>query len=143
MANCFYCEDGETRKSLMIEICKLKMSTVYLNKDQKHKGRVVLKFKDHKTEVCDLTPEENQIFFSELSKVVKAIVNLYHPDKVNYGIYGDLVPHLHIHIVPNIRKQTIEIFANSIIRDSFFFRNSVFFKYFRTQISPYLCALVI
>ena len=103
MANCFYCEDGETRKSLMIEICKLKMSTVYLNKDQKHKGRVVLKFKDHKTEVCDLTPEENQNFFSELSKVVKAIVNLYHPDKVNYGIYGDLVPHLHIHIVPKYK----------------------------------------
>ena len=26
MSECFYCEDGEKRKSLMIEICKLNYS---------------------------------------------------------------------------------------------------------------------
>lgn len=103
MSSCFYCEDGQTRKDLMIEILKLKTSTVYLNRDQKHKGRLVLKFKDHKTEVCQLTPEENQQFFNELSVVCQAMVNLFHPDKINYGIYGDGVPHLHIHIVPKYK----------------------------------------
>ena len=50
MNNCFYCENGEKLNSLMIEICKLPCSTVYLNRDQKHPGRCVVTFKDHKTE---------------------------------------------------------------------------------------------
>ena len=36
MSECFYCEDGEKRKSLMIEICKLDYATVYLNRNQKY-----------------------------------------------------------------------------------------------------------
>ncbi len=102
---CFYCENGETRKNLMIEVCTLKTSTVYLNKDQKHPGRVVLMFYRHAEEVCDLTAEENSSFFAELSLVAGAVKNLYHPDKINYAIYGDLVPHLHVHIVPKYKDK--------------------------------------
>ena len=50
MNDCFYCENGEKLNSLMIEVCKLDYSTVYLNRDQKHKGRCIVMFKDHKTE---------------------------------------------------------------------------------------------
>ena len=48
MNDCFYCENGEKLNSLMIEVCKLDYSTVYLNRDQKHKGRCIVMFKDHK-----------------------------------------------------------------------------------------------
>lgn len=98
--NCFYCEDGEKRRSLMIEICSLSVSTLYLNRDQKHRGRCVLKFKDHKTDLSALTQDENTAFFSDLKKVSQALNELFHPGKINYAIYGDLVPHLHVHIVP-------------------------------------------
>ncbi|MDO5351756.1 MAG: HIT family protein [Succinatimonas sp.] len=101
--NCFYCEDGEKRKSLMIEICKFEKSTLYLNRDQKHLGRVVLKYHEHKTDPSELTVEENQQFFGELACVAKAIMELFHPDKINYAIYGDGVPHLHVHIVPKYK----------------------------------------
>ena len=43
MNDCFYCENGEKLNSLMIEVCKLDYSTVYLNRDQKHKGRCIVK----------------------------------------------------------------------------------------------------
>lgn len=46
MNDCFYCENGEKLKSLMIEICKLPCSTVYFNRDQKHPGRCIVMFKD-------------------------------------------------------------------------------------------------
>lgn len=101
--NCFYCEDGEKRRSLMIEICKLEVSTVYLNKDQKHKGRCVLKFNDHKTDFSALTPEENAAFARDLRKLACALNKLYCPDKINYAVYGDLVPHLHVHVVPKYK----------------------------------------
>lgn len=100
---CFYCEDGEKRKSLMFLICKLKVSTVYLFKDQKHLGRVVLKCNRHVQEVYELTDDENKQFFQELAIVAKAISKTFQPDKINYAIYGDLVPHLHVHIVPKYK----------------------------------------
>ena len=66
MNDCFYCENGEKLNSLMIEVCKLDYSTVYLNRDQKHKGRCIVMFKDHKTEYFQLTEEENRGYFAGL-----------------------------------------------------------------------------
>lgn len=100
MGDCFYCEDGEKRRSLMVEICRLKYSTVYLNRNQKFPGRCVVKFQDHKTEYFQLTKEERDGFFEEVAAVAKAIWELYHPDKINYATFGDLVPHVHVHVVP-------------------------------------------
>ena len=100
MNTCFYCENGEKLRSLMIEICELPYSKVYLNRDQKHRGRCIVTLKDHKTEYFQLTPEENAGYFAEVSKVARAIFDLYHPDKINYATYGDGVPHVHVHIVP-------------------------------------------
>ena len=57
MSNCFYCENGEKLRSLMIEICELPYSKVYLNRDQKHKGRCIVMLKGHKTEYFQMTPE--------------------------------------------------------------------------------------
>ena len=68
MNDCFYCENGEKLNSLMIEVCKLDYSTVYLNRDQKHKGRCIVMFKDHRTEYFQLTEEENRGYFTELAK---------------------------------------------------------------------------
>ena len=47
MSECFYCENGEKLRSLMIEICRMQYADIYLNRDQKHKGRIIVKFKDH------------------------------------------------------------------------------------------------
>ena len=58
MNTCFYCENGEKLRSLMIEICELPYSKVYLNRDQKHRGRCIVALKAHKTEYFQLTPEE-------------------------------------------------------------------------------------
>ena len=46
MAECFYCEkDNEKRKALMLDVCELPYSIVYLFRDQKNKGRCVVAFK--------------------------------------------------------------------------------------------------
>ena len=100
MNTCFYCENGEKLRSLMLEICELPYTKVYLNRDQKHRGRCIVALKDHKTEYFQMTPEENAGYFAEVSKVARAIFDLYHPDKINYATYGDGVPHVHVHIVP-------------------------------------------
>lgn len=103
MNACFYCENGEKLQSLMIEIGELEYAKVYLNRDQKHRGRCIVALKDHKTEYFQLTPEENSGYFAEVARVAQAIAELYQPDKLNYATFGDGVPHVHIHIVPKYK----------------------------------------
>ena len=105
MEYCFYCSDDSKRKSLMIEIIKTQCSTIYLNKDQKHLGRIVVKLNNHKTEYFQLSEQEQSCFFSDLSIASKAIFNLYKPNKLNYATYGDKAPHLHVHVVPKYKDK--------------------------------------
>lgn len=98
--NCVYCDKGEKLDELMIHICSLSQSDVYLVRNQNFPGRCVVAFKDHKTEIFQLTDEERNGFMHDVSITAKAIFDTYEPDKLNYGIYGDGVPHFHVHIIP-------------------------------------------
>lgn len=100
MSDCFYCENGMKLRSLMIEICRLEAATIYLNRDQKHKGRVIITLNNHKTEYFQMEEEERNQYFKEVALTAQAIQNLYAPDKINYATFGDLVSHVHIHMVP-------------------------------------------
>jgi diadenosine tetraphosphate (Ap4A) HIT family hydrolase len=84
----------------MIEICKLKLSTVYLFKDQTFKGRCVVAFPEHKRELFELSESDLNVFMNDVAKVAVVLQNLFAPGKINYAIYGDKVSHLHFHIVP-------------------------------------------
>ena len=98
--NCFYCSKGENLDSQMIKICDLEVSTVYLFKEQTYKGRCNVVFKEHKSEITDLTEEEASAFINDMRKAAKAIQKTFNPGKINYGAYADTMKHLHFHLVP-------------------------------------------
>lgn len=103
---CFYCEKNERLKDLMLEICELKASIFYLNKDQTHVGRSIVAFKQHRKEIFELSTEELHHFIEDVSNAAKALQKAFNPDKINYGIYGDIVSHLHVHLVPKYKNGT-------------------------------------
>lgn len=98
--DCFYCEHGEKLAELMTPVCELQVSHVYLVKNQNFPGRCVVVFKEHKKELFELTASELHAFSEDTALVAQAINDLYKADKINYGIFGDGVPHLHYHIIP-------------------------------------------
>lgn len=100
MNDCFYCENGEKLQSLMIEIVKLEAATIYLNRDQKHKGRLIITLNSHKREYFEIEETERNQYFKEVSLTAAALDKVYKPDKINYATFGDLVSHVHIHMVP-------------------------------------------
>ncbi len=100
MNKCLYCNQEQERAALMVPICDLSYSNVYLTLNQNFYGRCVVAFKVHKEEIFQLTDAEQTGFVNDISKVSKAIYELFRPGKLNYAIYGDGVPHLHCHIVP-------------------------------------------
>ena len=100
MDACFYCVKDERLDKIMIKITELPWSLVFLNRNQAHKGRCIVAFREHRSEYFELSPEENAGFFADVSLVAKAIAAVFKPGKINYATFGDLVPHAHFHLVP-------------------------------------------
>lgn len=97
---CLYCKNKEKLDSLMIYIADLEVTKLYLFKEQTYYGRCVIAYKDHGKELYDLTDEESALFIKDMQRVGKAINKAVNPAKVNYGMFSDTLPHLHVHIVP-------------------------------------------
>jgi len=98
--DCFYCIKDERLTDLMIEICTLEASTLYLFKEQTYKGRCVVAYKCHKSEIFNLNDEERSLYMKDVARVADALNKAFSPDKINYGAYADKMTHLHFHIVP-------------------------------------------
>ena len=101
---CFYCERNNDLKELMTELCVLDSSTVYLFNDQNFKGRCVVANNHHVTELFYLPREEMIAYMDEVTLVAQAVFNVVKPNKINYAVFGDIVSHLHYHIVPKSKN---------------------------------------
>lgn len=101
---CPYCSKGEALDKFGVLAFETETSEVIVFKDQHHKGRAIVAYKnDHVAEIQDLNDEERNAFMKDVSDVAKAIQKAYNPDRINYGAYGDTLGHLHIHLVPKYK----------------------------------------
>lgn len=97
---CMYCTESQALRELMIPICDLEVSRLYLFRNQAYRGRCVLAYKDHVNEFFDLTPDQAAAFARDMRRVSAALSKAFSPQKVNLGMYNDRGTHLHCHIVP-------------------------------------------
>lgn len=100
ISECLYCQNNETLHSLMIKICDLEVSQVFLFKEQSYHGRCNVVYKDHGVEFHELSDDQRDAFMRDVAKVGKAIAEAFNPTKINYGAYADTLSHLHMHIAP-------------------------------------------
>lgn len=98
--DCFYCLKDQRLDDLMIEICKMDVSTLYLFKEQTYEGRCVLAYKGHQNHLTELDDKEFGLYMKDLARAAQAMMKAFHPDKINYGAYSDKLSHLHFHLVP-------------------------------------------
>ena len=106
--NCAYCmrEDNPALlDSFGIFICQLSVSDLILFKEQSHPGRCIVAYRDHVSELTELSDQERNAFFADVARAARAIHAAFQPDKVNYGAYGDTGHHLHFHLVPKYKDQ--------------------------------------
>lgn len=104
--NCAYCmreEKPELYKAFGYYVKDLKVSSLYVFREQSHLGRCIVAYKDHVSEMVDLTPEERAAFIEDVNNVAIAIHQAFNPDKLNYGFYGDTGKHLHCHLCPKYK----------------------------------------
>ena len=98
--NCGYCQGGELLAKFGIKICDLDVSQLILFKEQSKPGRCIVAYRDHVSEIVDISEEERNRFFADVTRAARAIHKAFSPDKLNYGAYGDTGCHLHMHLVP-------------------------------------------
>ena len=103
--NCGYCVGGEPLAKFGIKICDLDVSQLILFKEQSHPGRCIVAYKDHVSEMVNISEDERNRYFADVNKAANAIHKAFNPDKINYGAYGDGGSHLHFHLVPKYKDQ--------------------------------------
>ena len=73
MENCLYCKNKEKLDSLMIYIADLKVTKLYLFKEQTYYGRCVIAYKEHNVDFTELSKEDSALFIEDMQTVGRAL----------------------------------------------------------------------
>ena len=90
----------------MTLVVDLSVSSLFLLKDQSFPGRCVVALKNHRKEIFEMTAAEREGFLHDLTIAAETLQEVFSPDKLNYAVFGDEVPHFHVHLVPKYRGKT-------------------------------------
>ena len=90
-----------------LRIAELPHSYVILNRDQYFPGYTLLFTKYHATELFQLDRGLRVGLMEEVSAVAQALYSAYAPAKINYELLGNMVPHIHWHIVPRFTSESL------------------------------------
>jgi len=90
-----------------LRIAELEHSYLILNRDQFFPGYCLLFTKQHQTELFLLDKEVRQGLMEEVSRVAQALAVCFQPDKLNYELLGNMVPHIHWHLVPRFSSEPL------------------------------------
>lgn len=82
-------------------------ASAYLHDDQYFPGWTVLVLKHHVTELYDLDSHERHALMDAVSEVARALADAYGAVKLNYALLGNLLPHIHWHLIPRMADDPI------------------------------------
>ena len=86
------------------EVAKLGASTWYLPHNQMYRGHSILVFDPrHATRLDQLTIAEWGAYAADLQHVVQAVMRVCRADHVNVESLGNVMPHLHWHVIPRYK----------------------------------------
>jgi len=69
-----------------------------------HLGHTQVVLRQHKEDLTALSEKELHAFVDRLVMVARVLDKVLKPDKLNYELLGNWVPHLHWHILPRFKS---------------------------------------
>ena len=79
---------------------------VVLVGDEHYPGFCRVIWQDHIKEVTDLPELDRMLLMDVLWQVELVVREVMRPDKINLASFGNLVPHLHWHVIPRYADDT-------------------------------------
>ena len=98
MTDCIMCQRWQDEPEL--RIIELDQCYVQLNRDQFFRGYTFVFTREHVTELFHLDQQVRQSVVEEVNLVAATLAQVYQPTKMNYELLGNMVPHMHWHLVP-------------------------------------------
>ena len=100
--DCMYCTENRKLRDLMLYIGDLRVSKLYLFRDQTYYGRCVLAYRGHVDQFSEIPQEDLLAFAQDVQQAQNAIRAAVGTYKINLGCFGDTMvpPHFHFHLVP-------------------------------------------
>jgi len=98
MQNCPMCTKWNDEPDL--RVVELELCYVLLNRDQFFPGYTFVFTKEHVAELFHLDRQARHIVLEEVTLVAASLYNLFKPAKMNYELLGNMVPHMHWHLIP-------------------------------------------
>jgi len=100
-AGCEMCAPRPASSDVADLVTALSVSSLYLPKNQTYRGQCALIFDlRHAARPDQLTAAEWAAFCADLYIAQNAVMSVMRPDHINVESLGNVVPHLHWHIVP-------------------------------------------
>lgn len=94
--SCPFCVDLTARS-----FNRVRASVALLERNAIAKGHTVVVFRGrHVADFTDLGAEELACYWKDTQDVARMIERVFRPCHMNYLLLGNIVPHLHVHIVP-------------------------------------------
>lgn len=90
-----------------LQIAELEQCYVLLNRDQFFPGYCFVFAKEHVTELFHLDRPTRQAVIEEVNLVARALAETFEPTKINYELLGNMVPHMHWHLVPRFETDPL------------------------------------
>lgn len=109
MSQCEICARIREIRSGRCSVLILELGETFavLGENQGCPGWCVLLLKDHEEHLADLPPERQQRIFADVARTAAAIRAAFPssgkaggPPRINYECLGNVVPHIHWHIIP-------------------------------------------
>lgn len=95
MAACELCEEGGGEVLFRNEQLR-----IVLVDDAQYPGFCRVIWNAHVSEMTDLQPEERSVLMKTVCQVESALREVMQAEKINLASLGNMVPHLHWHLIP-------------------------------------------
>jgi len=90
-----------------LRIFETEHAQVVLNRDQFFPGYTLLFTRDHVSELFHLDRDVRQALMEDVNRVAAALDQVFRPAKMNYELLGNMVPHIHWHLVPRFTSDPL------------------------------------
>jgi diadenosine tetraphosphate (Ap4A) HIT family hydrolase len=82
-----------------VEVARLPLCRVLLMNDRRFPWLILVPERESVREIHELSPADRAVLIEEIAQAGEALARTCHPDKLNTGALGNIVPQLHVHVV--------------------------------------------
>lgn len=102
---CSFCNSDSEYTKLIVK--KYNYWRIELHTSQSYLGRCAVILNDHKEDFFDISLEEREELFKITKDLQDSLKLAFHADMLNYATLGNIVPHVHLHVIPRYKDIVI------------------------------------